>query len=56
VDGETEARCKARGIDPRLALWENDAYRALEASGDLLFLGQTGTNVADLVVLGVEKC
>jgi hydroxypyruvate reductase len=56
VDGETEARCKAREIDPRLALWENDAYRALEASGDLLFLGQTGTNVADLVVLGVEKC
>ncbi len=56
VDGETEERCKARGVDPRRALWENDAYRALEASGDLLFLGPTGTNVADLVVLGVEKC
>jgi glycerate 2-kinase len=56
VDGETEARCKAQGIDPRLALWENDAYRALKASGDLLFFGPTGTNVADLVVLGVEKC
>ena len=56
VDGETEGRCKAQGVDPRRALWENDAYRALEASGDLLFLGPTGTNVADLVVLGVEKC
>jgi len=56
VDGETEARCKAQGVDPRQALGENDAYRALKASGDLLFFGPTGTNVADFVVLGVEKC
>lgn len=56
VDGETAARCKAQGVDPRQALEENDSYRALKASGDLLFLGPTGTNVADLVVLGVEKC
>ena len=56
VDGETETRCKAQGVDPRRALEENNTYRALEASGDLLFLGPTGTNVADLVVLGVGKC
>lgn len=55
VDGGTAERIRAGGIDPAQALRENDAYRALAASGDLLFLGPTGTNVADLVVLAVGK-
>lgn len=51
VDRETLARQQARGVDPVGALSSNDAYTALAASGDLLFTGPTGTNVADIQVL-----
>lgn len=54
VDGETTARLRAQGIDPRDALARNDSYTALAAAGDLIITGPTGTNVADLcfVVVG----
>ncbi len=55
VDGETASRIRCLGLDPGRALAENDAYPTLLASGDLLRLGPTGTNVADLVLVGVER-
>ncbi|MFN3937257.1 MAG: glycerate kinase [Gemmobacter sp.] len=51
VDGGTLARMRAAGIDPEARLERNDSYRALAAAGDLLKIGATGTNVADLQVL-----
>ena len=50
VDGGTEGRIRAAGLDPEVLLADNDAHRALEAAGDLLVTGGTGTNVADLQV------
>ncbi len=54
VDGGTVARIRAAGLDPQALLADNDAYRALEAAGDLLITGPTGTNVNDLLVLLVR--
>jgi len=39
------------GIDPLAMLNNNDSYTALKSSQDLLAIGATGTNVADLQVL-----
>ena len=55
VDGDTITRLEAAGVDPEEALVQNDSYHALRAAGDLLVIGPTGTNVADLVLLGVRK-
>jgi hydroxypyruvate reductase len=55
VDGGTAERARKGGLEPRRALATHDSYRALLVSGDLLRLGPTGTNVADLVLLGVER-
>jgi glycerate-2-kinase len=54
VDARSLARCRSAGVDPVVALARNDSAAALEASGDLLRTGPTGTNVADLQVLLVE--
>ncbi len=51
VDGGTVERIRAAGVEPRELLANNDAYRALTLSGDLLVTGATGTNVADLQLL-----
>ena len=51
VDGTTLDRIRGAGIDPESALANNDSYHALQAAGDLLITGATGTNVADLQVL-----
>lgn len=51
VDEGSIARMHAAGIDPHAALRNNDSYHALQASNDLLKIGATGTNVADLQVL-----
>ena len=51
VDRFSLDRMRARGIDINDVLKSNDSYRALEASNDLLIIGGTGTNVADLQVL-----
>ena len=50
VDGETVARANTEEIDVDAALAGCDAGTALEASGDLLNTGPTGTNVGDLVI------
>ncbi|MGR3291047.1 MAG: glycerate kinase type-2 family protein [Paracoccaceae bacterium] len=51
VDSGTLARMRAAGFDPVETLENNDSYHALQAAGDLLIIGATGTNVADLQVL-----
>ena len=50
VDGRTVARGIASGLDPELGLRRADAGTFLEASGDLVHTGPTGTNVMDLIV------
>ncbi|MFT6605246.1 MAG: hydroxypyruvate reductase [Halocynthiibacter sp.] len=54
VDENSITRMVAAGIDPQNALQNNDSYHALQASDDLLQIGATGTNVADLQVLILE--
>jgi glycerate 2-kinase len=51
VDGGVAAALRARGVDGRAALRDNDAYAALDAVGALLRTGATGTNVMDLCLL-----
>ena len=53
VDAGSWGRSAAAGRDPAAALRRHDAYRALDAAGDLLRTGHTGTNVRD-VVIGVR--
>lgn len=50
VDGGTIARGKAEGLDAERSLQHADAGTFLEASGDLIQTGPTGTNVMDLMI------
>jgi hydroxypyruvate reductase len=50
VDGGTVGRGAAVGLDARAALLAADAGTFLEAAGDLLHTGPTGTNVMDLMI------
>lgn len=50
VDGGTVARGRAVGLRPEFCLARADAGTFLDASGDLLRTGPTGTNVNDLLV------
>lgn len=50
VDGGSWQRALDGGIDPARALAAADSGRALEAAGDLLHTGPTGTNVGDIVI------
>lgn len=50
IDGGTLARGQNEGLNARHALQRADAGTFLEASGDLLETGPTGTNVTDLVI------
>ena len=51
VDGGTAGRSRAAGVDPQRALAAHDSTRALDAAGDLLVTGPTGTNVNHVAVL-----
>ncbi|MDH3513935.1 MAG: DUF4147 domain-containing protein [Gammaproteobacteria bacterium] len=53
VDGGTIARGVQAGLDARLSLDRADAGSFLEASGDLVQTGPTGTNVMD-IMLGMK--
>ncbi len=53
VDGTTLARGGALGWSIQTALSRNDAYRYLDAVGDLLVTGPTNTNVNDLMAVWV---
>jgi len=50
VDGDTVRRGEAKGLKAQGTLAAADAGRFLEASGDLIQTGPTGTNVMDLVL------
>jgi hydroxypyruvate reductase len=50
VDGGTIGRGETEGLDATDCLLRADAGTFLEASGDLLHTGPTGTNVMDLVL------
>lgn len=50
VDGETMSVLRGLGLDPRESLTRNDTGALLEASGNLIVTGQTGTNVNDLYI------
>lgn len=51
VDSFTAARARERGFDPDEALRTHHTTHLLEATGDVVHTGATGTNVADLIVL-----
>ncbi len=51
VDSGTAARIASAGQDADKLLADNDSHAALDAAGDLLMTGATGTNVADVQVL-----
>jgi len=50
VDRHTVQRIRDAGKNPEALLANNDSYAALQAAGDLLVTGATGTNVADVQV------
>jgi hydroxypyruvate reductase len=50
VDGETVSRAADCGLDPTTVLLAADSGRLLEATGDLVYTGATGTNVGDIVL------
>lgn len=50
VDGDTQARLCAQGLETEEILRRNDAYPALQKIGGLLMTGPTGTNVNDVAV------
>ena len=50
VDGGTTERGSDVGVDPADCLARADSGRFLEASGDLVHTGPTGTNVGDLLL------
>ncbi len=50
VDGRTLERGSSEGLDAATALQRADAGHFLEAAGDLLDTGPTGTNVTDVVI------
>jgi len=50
VDSQTVPRGEAAGRSARRDLQANDSYRFLDAAGDRITTGPTGTNVNDLIV------
>ena len=54
VDAGTLQRMKNAGVKPTELLENNDSYHALKSSNDLLIIGATGTNVADLQILLIQ--
>jgi hydroxypyruvate reductase len=48
--GDTVARARALGLDPRRHLEANDSYPLFDALGDLIRTGPTLTNVADVIL------
>ncbi len=54
VDCSTVERMRAAGLTPRECLDRHDSSTALDAAGDAIYTGPTGTNVMDLRLLVVE--
>lgn len=53
VDGDSFERAVGKKLDIKAYLDNNDAYHFFKKTGDLLFTGATGTNVADLMLVVV---
>lgn len=51
VDGDTVSRARAAGFDPVESLRRHATRELLEATGDLVITGPTGTNVNDLMFM-----
>jgi len=51
IDGATLARGQVQGYDASQFLARNDSYNFLHATGDLLVIGPTHTNVMDIQVM-----
>ncbi|MFP4037927.1 MAG: glycerate kinase, partial [Desulfobacteraceae bacterium] len=55
VDPGTYARGRKAGMESSVFLNDNDSYRYLEQTGDLLITGPTNTNVMDIRLLLVRR-
>jgi len=53
VDGKTLTKAAKKGLAPEKFLVENDSYNFFSNLKDLIFTGQTGTNVNDITVMVV---
>lgn len=51
ADGETLARARAAGLDPRDSFERSDSYNFFNALGDAILTGPTGNNLRDLRIL-----
>ncbi len=51
VDGETVSRGRTAALDANALLDDNDSYRFLQSTGDLLLSGPTNTNLLDLYLV-----
>jgi glycerate 2-kinase len=51
IDANTCKRAKELGLDPEKFLADNDAYHFFSKLEDLVFTGQTGTNVNDISLI-----
>jgi len=54
ADGDTLARAKSLGLDPRVAFHRSDAYSFFTQLGDAIVIGPTGNNLRDLRILLAE--
>jgi hydroxypyruvate reductase len=54
ADGSTCARASALGLSPRACLEDNDSHSFFRALSDLVSIGPTGTNVADIAIGAVR--
>lgn len=54
VDQDSVQRIRSAGLDPHALFDNDDSHRALDAAGDLVRSGPTGTNVGDLWLLWRE--
>jgi glycerate-2-kinase len=53
VDGKTLVKAAKKGLAPEEFLTENNSYNFFSNLEDLIFTGQTGTNVNDITVMVV---
>jgi glycerate 2-kinase len=55
ADGKLVQRARARGLDPRAYLDDNDSYRFFERMQGLVRTGPTGTNVMDIRLMFITS-
>lgn len=53
ADGTSVERARAKGLDAYASLWAHDSSTVLQAMGDAILTGNTGTNVCDLNIVYV---